>query len=154
MKFLLGLLAGLGAGIFVAGLLGGAVGYAMIKRAESNARRGWNLVPVVVAARDIPGGEVVTFDAISQRAVPEQFVTSSWVRPDSASYVVNLRTMAPLKAGDGLAWSYFEGAGVKDPLQNQIAIKACERELAQASDAFKPDRTAEAIRARLKGGAP
>ena len=70
----------------VLGLLAGVVAYSAIKKKEADVRRGWNLVPVVVASQDIPEGTVVTFDMISQRSVPEQFVTSSVVKPDSASY--------------------------------------------------------------------
>lgn len=96
----------------IGGLVVGAVGlgflsYNLVKR---DARRGWNLVPVVVAAQDIPDGTVVTLDMISQRQVPEQFVTSSVVRPESASHVVNQKVLAPLQAGDPLLWSQFVAA--------------------------------------------
>src|SRR5256885_10024944 len=97
--------------LFVALLLGlfaGIVGYSAIKKKESDVRRGWNLVPVVVAAVDISEGTVVSFDMISQRSVPEQFVTSSVVKPDSASYVVNQKVLVPVQAGDPLLWSQFE----------------------------------------------
>ena len=80
---------------FVLGVLGAIVGYSAVKKAEADARRGWNLVPVVVAAKDISESSVVTFDMISQRSIPEQFVTSSVIKPDSASYVVNQKILVP-----------------------------------------------------------
>ncbi|MDP1823569.1 MAG: SAF domain-containing protein [Archangium sp.] len=105
--FVSGLSIGLAVGLLIT-CLGSALGYVYVKREAANARKGWNLVPVVVAAVDIAEDTVVTFDMISQRSIPEQFVTSSVVKPDSASYVVNTKVLVPLQAGDPLLWSQFE----------------------------------------------
>lgn len=107
----------------VLGLLAGVVAYSAIKKKEADVRRGWNLVPVVVAAADVPEGTVVTFDMISQRQVPEQFVTSSVVKPDSASYVVNQKVLVPLQAGDPLLWSQFETTKAAERLSSKIQKK-------------------------------
>ena len=112
-SFITGVLTGGVLGFFLATLLLSVAGYSWIQRKVVEAKRGWNLVPVVVAAQDIPEGSVVTFDVISQRSVPEQFVTSSVVKPDSASYVVNHRVLVPLQAGDMLLWSQFESEKAK-----------------------------------------
>ena len=102
-----GLLLGLGISL-VLGCLGSGVGFVYAKRLASEGRRGWNLVPVVVAAVDIEENTLVTMDMISQRSIPEQFVSSSIVKPDSASYIVNQKVLVPLQAGDPLLWSQFE----------------------------------------------
>jgi pilus assembly protein CpaB len=108
----------------VLGLISGTVGYSAIKKKEADVRRGWNLVPVVVAATDISEGTVVTFDMISQRSVPEQFVTSSVVKPDSASYVVNQKVLVPVQAGDPLLWSEFETTKAAERLSTKVQKKA------------------------------
>ena len=108
----------------VLGLFAGIVAYSAIKKKESDVRRGWNLVPVVVAAVDISEGTVVTFDMISQRSVPEQFVTSSVVKPDSASYVVNQKVLVPVQAGDPLLWSQFETTKAAERLSTKVQKKA------------------------------
>ena len=105
------------------GLLAGVVAYSAIRRQEAKVREGWNLVPVVVAATDIAEGIVVTFDMISQRSVPEQFVTSSVVKPDSASYVVNQKVLVPLQAGDPLLWSQFETTQDAERLSTKVQKK-------------------------------
>jgi pilus assembly protein CpaB len=107
----------------VLGLLAGVVAYSAIKKKESDVRRGWNLVPVVVAAQDIPEGTIVTLDMISQRSVPEQFVTSSVVKPDSATYVVNQKVLVPLQAGDPLLWSQFETTKAAERLSTKVQKK-------------------------------
>jgi pilus assembly protein CpaB len=107
----------------VLGLLAGVVAYSAIKKKEADVRRGWNLVPVVVASQDIPEGTVVTFDMISQRSVPEQFVTSSVVKPDSASYVVNQKVLVPLQGGDPLLWSQFETTKAAERLSTKVQKK-------------------------------
>ncbi len=64
--------------------------------------------PVVVAAVDIPAGTVVTFEMISQRSIDRSLMRASYVKPDSASDLVNQRTIAPMLAGDLVRWSFFE----------------------------------------------
>src|SRR4026207_1812879 len=108
----------------VMGLFAGIVSYSAIKKKEADVRRGWNLVPGGVAAIDVSEGTVVTFDMISQRSVPEQFVTSSVVKPDSASYVVNQKVLVPVQAGDPLLWSQFETTKAAERLSTKIAKKA------------------------------
>ena len=105
--FVTGLTIGLVIGLSIS-CLGGGLGFFYVKREAVNARNGWNLVPVVVAAQDITADTIVTYEMISQRSIPEQFVTSSVVKPDSASFVVNQKVLVPLQAGDPLLWSQFE----------------------------------------------
>lgn len=93
-----------------AGLLSGAVAWVSIRARERAAREGWELVPVLVAASDIPEGEALQVDMIARRPVPEQFVTSSVVRPDSAATVLGQKLLVPVQAGDPLLWSSFEVA--------------------------------------------
>jgi pilus assembly protein CpaB len=108
----------------VLAVVGGAMAFSGIKKKEADVRHGWNLVPVVVAAVDIPEGTVVGLDMISQRAVPEQFVTSSVVKPDSATYVVNQKVLVPVQAGDPLLWSEFETTRVSERLSTRVMKKA------------------------------
>jgi len=108
----------------VLGVVAFAVAYSAIKKRENDVRKGWNLVPVVVAAVDISEGTQVTMDMISQRSIPEQFVTSSVVKPDSASYVVNQKVLVPVQAGDPLLWSQFETTKAAERLSTKIQKQA------------------------------
>lgn len=105
------------------GLLAGIIAWSAIKKKETDVRRGWNLVPVVVAAQDIPEGTVINYDMISQRSVPEQFVTSSVVKPDSATYVVGQKVLVALQAGDPLLWSQFETTKAAERLSTKVQKK-------------------------------
>lgn len=110
-------------GFAVASLLCGVLalaGYVRMRRAEQAIRHDWSLVPVVVAAQDLPEGTLVTMEMITQRNVPEQFVTSSVVKPDSASYIVNQRTLFPLQAGDPLLWTAFETSRAVERLTSTV----------------------------------
>lgn len=104
--------------------IAGVVSYSAVKKKELDVRKGWNLVPVVVAAVDVSEGTVVTMEMISQRSIPEQFVTSSVVKPDSASYIVNQKVLVPLQAGDALLWSQFETTKAAERLSTKIQKKA------------------------------
>jgi pilus assembly protein CpaB len=113
--------------LFVAlglGLIAGVIAYSAVKKRELEVRKGWNLVPVVVAATDISEGAVVSMEMISQRAIPEQFVTSSVVKPDSASYIVNQKVLVPVQAGDALLWSQFETTRAAERLSTRVIKKA------------------------------
>lgn len=100
--FLIGAVAGFG--------VAGVAGYTLILKKARDVRRGWNLVPVVVVSQDLPEGSTVTFDVLSQRPVPEQFVTDSVVMPNRVSELVGHRLTAPMKAGDLLLWSELDTA--------------------------------------------
>ncbi len=96
------------------------VAWSAVKKQEADVRKGWNLVPVVVAATDLSEGTVVTMEMVSQRSIPEQFVTSSIVKPDSASYVVGQRVLVALQAGDPLLWSQFETGKASERLSTKV----------------------------------
>jgi pilus assembly protein CpaB len=104
--------------------LAGLVAYSALMKREADVRRGWNLVPVVVAAVDIPEGTVVTYDMIAQRPVPEQFITSSVVVPDKASYIENQKILVPVQKGDPLLWTQFETTKAAERLSTKIQKKA------------------------------
>ncbi len=105
-------------------LVAGVVSYSAVKKKEMDVRKGWNLVPVVVAAVDVSEGTVVSMEMISQRSIPEQFVTSSVVKPYSASYIVNQKVLVPIQAGDPLLWSQFETTKAAERLSTKIQKRA------------------------------
>ena len=96
-------LTGAGAGAIL-GLGAGVFAFRHFHAQQDEARKGWNLRPIVVAAADLKAGEPITFDLISQRSIPEQFVTDDIVLPDQASRLVNLSTAAEVKQGDPMLW--------------------------------------------------
>jgi hypothetical protein len=85
---------------FVAGGFGGVFNYVELHKRETQARAGWNLKPVVVMATDLRAGDLVTFDVISQRSMPEQFITPVMVLPDRADRIVNKKARYAVRAGD------------------------------------------------------
>lgn len=72
------------------------------------AAPGAEFVPVVTAGYDIEEGTLVTFEMLQQRSMPAKFVTSSVVKPDSASYIIGQPINVAVQAGDTLLWSQFE----------------------------------------------
>lgn len=158
-NIIFGLISGLATGALGAGFLAGLISYVVIKYEESNLKRGWLLQPAVVAARDLAPGEKVTFDAIAQRDVPEQFVTSSVVKPDSATYVQDQVLLTPLNAGDPLYWGLFlttrpsPGPGPAHRGDSEV-WGACDAALAAHPAAPKRERTPAKIRERLMREVP
>lgn len=88
----------------VVGLFLGIIHYSKTRRDELEARRGWDLVPVVIAATDIKRGQLLTFDRISQRAIPEQFVSEDLVKSDDVARAVNRPAANDLREGDLVYW--------------------------------------------------
>jgi pilus assembly protein CpaB len=91
-------------------VLAGLLGYADRRGAEKEARKGWDIVPVVVAGVDIDEGSTLTMDMIAQSGMPSKFVTPSVIKPDNYSYVVGQKVMVNLKKGDPLVWTQFESS--------------------------------------------
>jgi pilus assembly protein CpaB len=101
------------------------VAYSAIKKKEYDVRKGWNLVPVAVAAGNLSAGTVLTIDMINQRGVPEQFVTSSVVNPEQAkNYLVNQKLLVDLQKGDPLLWSQVETTRTIEKLSTKVQKKA------------------------------
>lgn len=107
----------------VLGLLAGIIHVSAVRKERADARKGWNVVPVVVAAQDIPEGTVISYDMVAQRPVPDQFVTSSVVKPDSVTYVVGQKVLVPLQQGDPLLWSQFETTKAAERLSTKVQKK-------------------------------
>jgi pilus assembly protein CpaB len=105
------------------GLLAGAVAFSAIKKKEADVRKGWDLVQVVVAAGDLQEGTTLTEEMIAKRFGPEQFVTPSVVKPESASYIVNQKLLVPVHAGDPLLWSQFETTRGSEKLSAKVQKK-------------------------------
>jgi hypothetical protein len=151
---ILGLVTGLVVGGLGAGFIAGVVSYSVLKFEERRLQRGWNLVPAVVAARDLAPGQKVSLDAIAQRSIPEQFLTSSVVKPDSAAYVKDQMLIGPLSAGDPLYWGAFSAArplpGPESASRGASAVwEACHAALGASPAAPKYERSPADIRARL-----
>ncbi len=107
----------------VLGVLAGLLSYTAVKKASADARKGFVPVPVVVAAQDIAEGTVITYDLLSQRGMPEQFVTTSVVKPDNASYVIGQRVLVPIQAGDPILWTQFESSKASERLSTIVQTK-------------------------------
>lgn len=150
-----GIVVGLGVGLVVGGFGAGFVSFTLVKKAEKEARAGWMLAPVVVAQEDFAPGQVLKVDDVAQRSVPEQLVTPSLVRPDSAAYVIGQTLTVPVQAGEPLRWAFFATATEKlEPGETRLS-EECQRALDLQPNRPRPDRTSEEIRERLvAGGAP
>ncbi len=110
------------AGVF--GLIAIGVALLLFDGTNRRVRTGWNLVPVVVAATHLTEGTIITVEMISHRSVPEQFVTSSVIKPDSTQYVVNQKILVDVQAGDPLLWSQFEVARSNERLSKKVMKRA------------------------------
>ncbi len=107
----------------VLAVLAAIAAFSGIEAQRARVRAGWNLVPVLVAAQDIADGTLITQDMINQRSVPEQFVTSSVVKPDSWNYIVNQKILVPVQAGDPLLWTQFETTKAAERLSTKVQKK-------------------------------
>lgn len=105
------------------GVFAGIVAWSALKKKESDVRRGWNLVPVIVAAAEISEGSVITMEMISQQQVPEQFVTSSVIKPDSAPYLIGQQVLVAMQAGDPFLWSQLNTTRAAERLSTKVAKK-------------------------------
>lgn len=125
-------------GAFVAAA---AVFAAGMKARNPNPSAGWELVPVVVAAVDIPKGSVLTMEHLSQRALPEQFFTAAYVTPERASLTIGKKVVIPLLEGEALSWAAFADVSRHTATRDcALAIKPALDELASTSLAQTVDQ--------------
>ncbi len=94
------------------GLLAGATAWAAMRAREQKARERWRTVQVLCAKEDVKEGAELTAGMIAVREMPASFVTDSFIQADGegAQSPVGQRLLAPLKAGDPILVSHFQGA--------------------------------------------
>ena len=107
--------------LFVAlslGSLAGLLSYAAIRTQQAKVKNEWRTVRVLCAARDVPEGAELDREMLAVRAFPVRFVTESFLRVQDDGTVkddpVGQRLRAPLKAGDPILASHFEGVRETD----------------------------------------
>jgi hypothetical protein len=133
----------------VVGVVGGGVSWVLAKRTEVSVRRGWNLMAVVVATKDLAPGTLLTKENLSQRSIPEQFVTASTVTPDAMAELIGKPVVTPVVSGDPLRWSFVSRIEGFTPVENGEVYDACADEVTRrwAQDL---DQTPQAQRARVQ----
>lgn len=137
--FAKGVATGMGAAMLVAA----AAAALLLPRAVSDAKLGWNLVPVVVAAENLPAGTVLEAEHLSQQVLPEQFASEANIHPRDIPLVLGKRTPQALESGEPLVYSSF----ASEPLMESTAcVKAILPEVEQAYDEARV-RTLERLRA-------
>lgn len=66
---------------------------------------GWNLAPVLVAAKDLAEGTVLTATDVVEVQLPASLISSSAVAPKSQSYALGHQVLVPVQQGDLVLWS-------------------------------------------------
>ena len=89
----------------------------------------FKMVPVVMAATDLEEGTIITFEMLVQRSMPENYVTTSIVRPDAASYIIGQKLAVPVQQGDPLLWTQFQTAKQVEG-STTVKVLVAKRELA------------------------
>jgi pilus assembly protein CpaB len=104
----------------VLGLLAALISHRTMKRQEEKIKEGWNLVPIVVASRDISEGSSLEWDMVAEHQIPEQFASSSLVEPKQIERVIGQQLMVPLQKGDPIMWSHFRTDSSASRLSNIV----------------------------------
>ena len=136
----LGLALGVGAGLVV----GLPVGFLVSQRASKQTLEAWRLVPVVVAAVDIPPGAPLTMEVISQRSIPLRFASDAYVRPDAVEPLINKPVQTVIEAGTPLA-RWMVDVPRETPVLAARPCGARARSIATASDTRQVWRLVEAL---------
>lgn len=105
--FLKGLISGVSVGVVLLVLCSVAIAVWM-RNSAVNAKKGWNLVPVLVASADVMPGTRLTRAHLEPRTMPEQFVTSATVKPEQLGEVLGHPLRFVLPKGSMLTWPRVE----------------------------------------------
>jgi Flp pilus assembly protein CpaB len=117
--FRVGLLKGFGIGFVIYAMaMGSAIllAWVKVKKKSEFVQRGWNLVPVLVATRDISAQTELTETLVTAREFPDQFVTASVLKPDALPSLSGMKTIGPIMAGDMILRSHFYFSAESDAM--------------------------------------
>ena len=119
-------------------------------RAQQNSRG--SSTAVIVAARDLPPGTVLSAADLRLRPISNHLMSVSLIGADSRKLVVGERLAVPVPAGSPLWWEFLVipkspaggmgGAGF-------VAAKACEDALFARSEVKTTERTVADLRRRV-----
>lgn len=82
-----------------------------MRELEEEARRGHEMVSVVVAKQPLARGDAIVPDAFAVRQIPRDYVQSDAVTPETFSRFENQRLAVVLQRGDVLLPAHSEGLG-------------------------------------------
>lgn len=94
----------------VLAVFAGLFAWISIRSEAAEARAGWELEMVLVAAEALPAGRELRPEDLARREIPVRFVSSSVVRPEQLHLVVGQRLQASMQPGDPLLWVHLEAA--------------------------------------------
>jgi len=78
---------------------------------EAEAKRGQEMVKVVVASQDLQAGDTISSAVVAVREVPREYVHAAAVTPDNFAEMESQRLSVPLQRGEVLLPAYSEGNG-------------------------------------------
>jgi Flp pilus assembly secretin CpaC len=87
---------------------------------------GWNLAPVLVAAKDLAEGTMLSATDLVEVQLPAALFSSSAVGPKSQSYALGHQVLVPVQQGDLVLWSALASKTValKPPVARSLALVA------------------------------
>ena len=111
------------AGIFA--LLAGLAAFFLVRGERNDIKRGWEPVEVLVAARDLAPGDILTQDNVALGELPAKAVTRSVVTRELAATrpVMGLTLAAPMVRGDVLLFSHVRSALSEQQLSQAVQTK-------------------------------
>ena len=101
--------------------MAGLLAYTSISQRRAEVEKGWEPTPVLVAARDLPGGTVLDQDMLRVEAIPSRLVTPSIVRSDLLASVQDAKLLLPMKQGDLLNFNMLQGTQMSEALSQDLA---------------------------------
>jgi pilus assembly protein CpaB len=111
------------AGVFA--LLAGLAAFFLVRGERNDIKRGWEPVEVLVAARDLAPGDILTQDNVALGELPAKAVTRSVVTRELAATrpVMGLTLAAPMVRGDVLLFSHVRSALSEQQLSQAVQTK-------------------------------
>ena len=100
--------AGVVIGVAVALALVGGTSALAISSKRRQVMSGWELRPALVFTADVPEGSTVTLENLSERPLPEQFLSGSAISPADARLIVGHKVGFAAQAGAVVRWAHFK----------------------------------------------
>jgi len=85
-------------------ILGAALGHLYLSRLEAEATGG-RRVPVLIAAKDLKPGQVLTENVLGIRPIPQAYVGRRNISAQDAKKVVGIRVSTQIEANEPVLWS-------------------------------------------------
>ena len=109
--------------LIIAVILGGLASllvWVQLDKWKNEARQGWELKPVIVAAETLQPGTFISNELLRHEQMPSRFIYDGVLQPRDLDFAIGREVLFPIKANEPIHWYQLQGQRAAQRLSKAI----------------------------------